>query len=158
MRLSSTLLTLSRPRKAARCSNGTTSQPIYLDTQPSQLRLSPRRALANALQATAAPLSSPTFKSQLRESRAEAAIEAPTKGSAAATIARTKASNRINYTSSNRATVDKRFADNFNGIDWLRLLQFIKPLSTQLHKKSWIYQHSYRVALRRDTSRIWFVC
>ncbi|KAF2178461.1 hypothetical protein K469DRAFT_599693 [Zopfia rhizophila CBS 207.26] len=34
---------------------------------------------------------------------------------------------------------DERFEDNFNGIEWTRLLEFIKPLHTQRHKKSWIY-------------------
>ena len=57
------------------------------------------------------------FKSQLRKSRTEAAIEAPTKGSAAATIARTKASDGLDDTSSDGATVEKRFADNFDGIN-----------------------------------------
>jgi hypothetical protein len=53
---------------------------------------------------------------------------------------------------------DALFEDNFEGIDFLRLPKYIKLLATQKQKKSWVYQHGYRVALRNDLSRIFFVC
>jgi hypothetical protein len=53
---------------------------------------------------------------------------------------------------------DALFKDNFACIDFLRLPKYIRPLATQKQKKSWVYQHSYRVALRNDLSRIFFIC
>ncbi len=53
---------------------------------------------------------------------------------------------------------DERFEDNFDGIDWKRLPEFMKPLRTQKHKKSWIYRHGYRVCLRSNPDRIYFIC
>ncbi|KAF2190346.1 hypothetical protein K469DRAFT_481386, partial [Zopfia rhizophila CBS 207.26] len=53
---------------------------------------------------------------------------------------------------------DERFEDNFDGIDWKRLLEFMKPLRTQKHKKSWIYRHGYQVCLRSNPDRIYFIC
>lgn len=32
------------------------------------------------------------------------------------------------------------------------------PLATQRSKRSWVYRHGYRVALKRDPSRLFFVC
>lgn len=34
----------------------------------------------------------------------------------------------------------------------------MSPVRSQKQKKSWIYRYSYRVALRRDHTKIWFVC
>jgi hypothetical protein len=65
--------------------------------------------------------------------QAKAAISAPTDDSHAATLAGTEASDKDDGVG---AAFDARFADNFDGLDWLRLPQFIKPLSTQLYKKS----------------------
>ncbi|KAF2876031.1 hypothetical protein BDV95DRAFT_466503, partial [Massariosphaeria phaeospora] len=56
------------------------------------------------------------------------------------------------------ANFDARFEDNFDGIDWARLPDYMAPLRTQKHKKSWIYRHGYRVCLRRLPQRIFFVC
>lgn len=53
---------------------------------------------------------------------------------------------------------DSRFEDNFEGIDWDRIPEFMKPLRTQKHKKSWIYKHGYRVCLRRAPDQIYFIC
>ena len=50
--------------------------------------------------------------SRLRDSQAEATITPPTKGSSAATIATTEASDKANQDS-----FHGRFADNFNGIN-----------------------------------------
>jgi hypothetical protein len=53
---------------------------------------------------------------------------------------------------------DERFLDNFDDIEWGRLPEYTKPLRTQRYKKSVLYEHGYRVALRTDPSRIFFVC
>lgn len=56
------------------------------------------------------------------------------------------------------AEFDEQLADNFDGIDWKRLQSYMKPLRTQKHKKSWIYKHGYRVCLRSNPERIFFIC
>jgi hypothetical protein len=89
----------------------------------------------------------------LRDARADIELATPTKGSSAATIATAEAVDKADEES-----FDARFADNFEGIDWLRLPSFIRPVATQKQKKSWIYRHGYRVALMRDHTKIWFVC
>lgn len=53
---------------------------------------------------------------------------------------------------------EERFLDNFDGIIWSRLPEYTKPMRTQKHKKSTLYELGYRVALRADPSRIFFVC
>jgi hypothetical protein len=144
-------------KRARGLARGTANQPIEVDATPRlPCRPSPRKAIADALQATLfsqASSATPTFESQLRDSQAEAAITPPTEGSGAATIATIEAGDEAD-----RDLFDGRFADNFNGIDWTRLPGFMKPLATQKQKKSWIYRHGYRVALIRDPQRIWFVC
>ncbi|KAI1592464.1 hypothetical protein PtrCC142_011602 [Pyrenophora tritici-repentis] len=35
---------------------------------------------------------------------------------------------------------------------------YIKPLSSQKSRKSWIYRYGYRVALLKDPSKLYFVC
>ncbi len=107
--------------------------------RPSQRTLSPRQALAAASQAT-------TFESQLLESQLEAEIVAPTEGSQAGTVATTEAGDGGGD------------GDNFDGIAWQRLRDFIKPLAIQRHVKSWIYQHAYRVVERNNPSKVWFIC
>jgi hypothetical protein len=71
----------------------------------------------------------------LRESQIEAAIVAPTEGSKAATVAIPE----DDHQSSDEDTFDERFADNFEGIDWARLPQYMKPLATQKQRKSWVF-------------------
>jgi hypothetical protein len=104
-------------KRARGLARGTATQPIEVDATPRlPCRPSPRKAIANALQATLfsqASSATPTFKSQLRDSQAEAAITPPTEGSSAATIATTEAGDEAD-----RDLSDGRFADNFNGIDW----------------------------------------
>jgi hypothetical protein len=87
-------------------------------------RPSPCKVIANALEA--APFSQAssailTFELQLRNSQAEAVITPLTEGSSAGTIATREASDKADSDS-----FDGRFADNFNGIDWTRLLGFMK--------------------------------
>jgi hypothetical protein len=92
----------------------------------------------------------------LRESQPEAAIVAPTEGSSAATATITEDDEDGNKDNDKR--LNKRFADNFDGIDWSRLLLYCKPVATQKQRKSWIYRYSYRVALIKDPDRLFFVC
>jgi hypothetical protein len=122
-------------------SRGTVRQPIVLDTQQSLLRLSPRKALVKAAQTV-------NFESQLRESQAEDAIVVPAKGSEAATAA--------------KGAIDEGFdthlEDDFEGIDWTRLPQYMKPLASVRTKRSWVYRYGWRVVLIKDPDRIFFVC
>jgi hypothetical protein len=90
----------------------------------------------------------------LRESQVEAAIVAPTKGSKAATVATVEDDDQ----NSDEDAFDKRFADNFEGIDWARLSQFTKPLATQKQRKSWVYRYGYRVTMLKTPTSKWFVC
>jgi len=137
-------------KRAKVVARSTKSQPINVDeSQQLSQRPSPRKALAIAVSQTTEP---PTFESQLRESQPEAAVIAPTEGSSAATIAITEA-NEDGY-----EDLDKRFADNFEGIDWSRLPLYCKPVATQKQRKSWIYRYGYRVALIKDPNRVFFVC
>ena len=48
--------------------------------------------------------------------------------------------------------------DKYDRINWSRLRKFQMPLSTYKFKKSWVYRYSYRVALRKQPSRIYWVC
>lgn len=54
--------------------------------------------------------------------------------------------------------LDGRFAVNFDGVDWKLLKGFIQPPRTQSQRKSWVYQHGYRVASQRNPSRIFWAC
>ncbi|KAI1567826.1 Dimer-Tnp-hAT domain containing protein, partial [Pyrenophora tritici-repentis] len=54
--------------------------------------------------------------------------------------------------------LDASLMDDFEGIDWGRLRMYIKPLSSQKSRKSWIYRYGYRVALLKDPSKLYFVC
>jgi len=127
-----------RPKVTSR---STVSQPIVLDPQQSSLRLSPRKALFKASQTA-------DFESQLRESQAEDAIVAPAEGSEAATAA--------------KGAIDEGFdthlENEFEGIDWTCLPQYMKPLASVRTKRSWVYRYGWRVALSKDPDRIFFVC
>ena len=116
-------------------------------------RLSPRKDLTIAASQATEP---PTFESQLRESQLKAAIVALTEGSSAATVATTEDDEDGNEDGTKG--LDKRFADNFNDIDWSRLPLYCKPVATQKQRKSWVYRYGYRVALIKDPDRLFFVC
>ncbi|CAO2655096.1 Nn.00g101600.m01.CDS01 [Neocucurbitaria sp. VM-36] len=143
---------LTRPKKRVKSSTArsTVSQPIAVDSQlsPSPSRLSPRRALVEASQAS-------TFESQLRESRPEDAIIAPTECSEKVTAASLPAA-LDNETL--QEALDAGLMDDFEGVDWGRLRKYMKPLSSQKSRKSWIYRYGYRVALLKDPGKLYFVC
>ncbi|KAF7568869.1 hypothetical protein PtrM4_112840 [Pyrenophora tritici-repentis] len=120
-------------------------------SKPRPQRRSPRKTLAAASQANASP-PIPTFELQFLESQAEAEIVAPTEGSRAGTVATTEAGE------GGQDETNSALVENFDGIDWARLPDFIKPLARSKRPKSWIFQYGYRVVERHATSRIWFVC
>ncbi|KAF1832273.1 hypothetical protein BDW02DRAFT_460932, partial [Decorospora gaudefroyi] len=91
------------------------------------------------------------FESQLRDARPETAVARPVEASEVATAASTAADKDDDG-------LDCRFADDFEGIDWSRLVGFIRPPRTQSQRKSWVYKHGYRVALQANPARIYFVC
>ncbi|KAI1523728.1 Dimer-Tnp-hAT domain containing protein [Pyrenophora tritici-repentis] len=135
------------PKKRAKpTARGTASQPISVDSQPLQLSQATLRETSQAL----------TFESQLRESRDEDAIAAPVDSSEAATVASTVAPT-VDDSAEDQA-FESWLDEDFKGIDWSRLLQYMKPLSSLRGKKSWVYSYGYRVALRSDPNRIYFVC
>ncbi|KAI1676406.1 hypothetical protein KJE20_13983 [Pyrenophora tritici-repentis] len=142
----------SVPAKRLRTSRGTASQPIDIDATPSQIRFyaSPYETLAAATsQATDTTLIEPSPPSILLN----AAIVASTNDTDAAT-----ASTADPLPDEPATDLDSHFADDFEGINWDTLLAYGKPPRTLKHKKSWVFQHGYRVASLRDLSRTFWVC
>lgn len=112
--------------------SGSASQPIPIaDTQlitpaPSTLStLSTPSPLSQALPDNASQAT--TFESQLRDSRPEVEIVAPTEGSKEASVA---SSHTVDE------AFDQDFEDNYDNIDWLCLPQFTKPPTTSRRKLS----------------------
>jgi hypothetical protein len=97
-------------------------------------RQSPRKALAAASQATASQatdlLPVLPFESQFLESQAEAEIVASTEGSQAGTVAIIEAGG------GGQDEASSAQAESFDGIDWARLPDFIKPLARSKRPKS----------------------
>ncbi|KAG9377794.1 Dimer-Tnp-hAT domain containing protein [Pyrenophora tritici-repentis] len=71
----------------------------------------------------------PTFELQFLESQAEAEIVAPTEGSRAGTVATTEAGE------GGQDETNSALVENFDGIDWARLPDFIKPLARSKRPK-----------------------
>jgi hypothetical protein len=146
------------PNKRSRVDKGSASQPIHVDASQSRIRTSPRKALAIA--ASQATEANP-FESQLRDMISEDAIAVPTEGSGAATEAETVEipdNNNDNNDDDEPHGFECRMAYKFDGNDWGRLKPFCKPLRTLKNKKSWVCSYGYRVALRSDMSRHFWVC
>ncbi|KAG9376623.1 Dimer-Tnp-hAT domain containing protein [Pyrenophora tritici-repentis] len=97
-------------------------------SKPRPQRRSPRKTLAAASQANASP-PIPTFELQFLESQAEAEIVAPTEGSRAGTVATTEAGE------GGQDETNSALVENFDGIDWARLPDFIKPLARSKRPK-----------------------
>jgi hypothetical protein len=53
---------------------------------------------------------------------------------------------------------DSSMVDNYDRIDWSRLPRFIKPVRTPKTRKSWVYDHGYRLTLRGNTNKIYWLC
>jgi hypothetical protein len=103
------------PRKRARTAarrTGSSSQPIYVDTQPpatlSTLSSPPTPSLEALPDAPKASQATPTFNSNFRDLRPKAKIVAPTKGSEEATVA-------LSYTADK--PFNREYKDNYNSID-----------------------------------------
>ncbi|KAG9185089.1 hypothetical protein G6011_03036 [Alternaria panax] len=88
-----------------------------------------------------------TFEEELRS----ALLDAPT-DSAAATSADALPPNDSDISSD-----DERYTDNYDGIQWEAIKQYIKPLRTQKRQPSWIYKYGYRVASLKNPKRTFFV-
>lgn len=130
---------------------GSKTQPLMIEEPQLSQRTLPRKALATAAsQATEDTL----FESQLRDLLPETAIVAPTEGSKAATVAITE----VAESGDEADNFNNRFVDDFKGIDWARLPRFQTPLRTLKQKKSWVFRYGYRVALRKDLERTFFIC
>ncbi|KAG9378326.1 Dimer-Tnp-hAT domain containing protein [Pyrenophora tritici-repentis] len=137
--------TSKRPRVAAR-HRGTASQPVLVDTRPFSPSpppppLSPRQALVAAPQA-------PNFEATLRESRAEETIIPPPEGSEHATVAASGAASEA---------VDEGFVwveDKYDGFNWSRYPKHCKPPTSLSNRASWVYSHSYRIALRSNFTTV----
>jgi hypothetical protein len=99
-----------------------------------------------------APQNAP-FESQLRDAASKDTITPPAKGSKAATVATTEAAQ-----SNGEGELEESLSDDFDSIDWARLLYHIKPLRTLKRKKSWVFKYGYRVALLRDPARTYWIC
>ncbi|KAA8615967.1 hypothetical protein PtrV1_11367 [Pyrenophora tritici-repentis] len=138
---------------------GSKSQPITIeasqpshpfvideDTQRETPPTSPRRAILAASQGV-------DFEMQLRDSIPEDAIVAPVEASEVAAAA----SEAVDE-GEPEPDFDPRMADNFDGINWSRLPRYMKPLRTQKQKKSWVYNYGYRLTLRSNTNRIFWLC
>ncbi|KAA8623745.1 Dimer-Tnp-hAT domain-containing protein [Pyrenophora tritici-repentis] len=136
------------PSKRARrpAASGFASQPILFESQLSQPRQSPRRAISEASQAL-------NFESRLRKARPEDTVVAPTEGSEQATAASSAADEVATY-----EEFDASLMDDFEGLDFSLLPRYVRPASSQSSRKSWIYRYGWRVALLRDPSKLFFVC
>ncbi|KAG9379951.1 Dimer-Tnp-hAT domain containing protein [Pyrenophora tritici-repentis] len=134
------------PSKRARrpAASGFASQPILVESQLSQPRQSPRRAISEASQAL-------NFESRLRKARPEDTVVAPTEGSEQATAASSAADEVATY-----EEFDASLMDDFEGLDFSLLPRYVRPASSQSSRKSWIYRYGWRVALLRDPSKLFF--
>jgi hypothetical protein len=93
------------------------------------------------------------FESQLRESQPEDAIEAPADDSSEAAAATTGDDD-----TSDASRFNSDLEDDFNSINWQRLPLYCKLVASQIARKSWIYRHSYCVALLANPRQLFFVC
>ncbi|EDU42099.1 predicted protein [Pyrenophora tritici-repentis Pt-1C-BFP] len=127
---------------------GQTSPTTNFCSEQTPQRRSPRKTLAAASQANASP-PIPTFELQFLESQAEAEIVAPTEGSRAGTVATTEAGE------GGQDETNSALVENFDGIDWARLPDFIKPLARSKRPKSWIFQEMMRFANPEAEAALW---
>jgi hypothetical protein len=124
------------------------SLPIVIDedTQRETPPTSPHRAMIAASQGI-------DFETQVRDSIPKDEIVAPVEVSEVATAA----SEAVDE-DAEEPDFDPHMVDNFEGINWSLLPRYMKPLRTQKQKKSWVYDHGYRLTLCSNTNRIVFLC
>ncbi|KAF1962047.1 hypothetical protein CC80DRAFT_401648, partial [Byssothecium circinans] len=85
-------------------------------------------------------------------------IVPPTKGSDATTIATTDVREPAKGVNEDgNKSLDAHLEDDFNGLDFKRILKYMKPLATQRAKRSWVYLHGYHVALLKELNWLFFV-
>jgi hypothetical protein len=144
---------------------GATSQPIELPkTQPDApppplLSNIPAKVAVNLLVGQVIGAPKRPWELQLLES--QPAIAASAVASKAVTVTTVEEDSGEELSG-----FDARFVDDFEGINWSKLRRFEKPLRTLTGKKSWVFKHSYRVALQRTSAevsagqseRTYFVC
>jgi hypothetical protein len=112
-------------------------------------------AAAETAVASQLPISSSNFELLFQDSQPESAIVAPNvDGSRAATEA--SADDNINNGGDTR--IDAHLVDTYPGLDWARIPSFTKPIDLPTNRKSWVYDHGYRIALRRNLKQIYWVC
>jgi hypothetical protein len=134
------------PPKRSRASNASAPPSKRARNLPPS---SPRASLSSqALATSQATEPIQTFELQLRESQQKTAALA--ESSHTGTTASTVAVDKERYSDGDQ--------DKYDGINWSRLQQYIKPLATARRATSWIYQHGYRVAERNNPNKIIFIC
>jgi hypothetical protein len=122
---------------------GTQSQPVVIEDFQQLQRLSPRQVLIKLR------LPHNTFKSQLRTAAPEAAIVPPDEDASEAAIVDNSAED---------GGFDAHLEDNFDNIEWSRLLGYIKPLRRRGRGEAGFTATGWRVALLKDPDCIFFVC
>jgi hypothetical protein len=115
--------TLSKQARRPAAS-GSASQPILAESQLSQPRQAPRKAIREASQAS-------NFESQLRKTRPENAIVAPTESSKQATAALSAADEVATY-----EEFEASLMDNLEGLDFSLLPHYVRPALSQSLLKS----------------------
>lgn len=153
-------LPAKRPRVPTRKlleGDGTASQPIELpETQqssPSPPPNTPPSPLPNTppievLGGASEPVDI-VWESQLLLHQLSNAVEVP-----ASSIAATEASNAANNDSNEVPRLD----DDYANFDWARHPGLMKPAATTRHKRSWIFNHGYRLAAVGNYNKTYFVC
>lgn len=142
----------SRLSKRLQTGRGTASQLIEVDATYSQItfRASQYEALAAATsQATNITRVDSSPPLSIQDTAVVALIDAT--DVATAFIDNPPAGETLDDT-------DRRFADNFDGINWDALPLYRKHQRTLKHKKSWVFDHGYRVALLSQLDRTFWVC
>jgi hypothetical protein len=88
--------------------------------------------------------------SQIADAAVDTAVDLSRDGTQASTPAATDASDFTD--------LDGRFEDRYEGLDWLDIPRYMKPLRTLKGRKSWVFAHGYRVALISEPSRTFWIC
>ncbi|PZC88553.1 hypothetical protein A1F95_10865, partial [Pyrenophora tritici-repentis] len=88
--------------------------------------------------------------SQIADAAVDTAVDLSRDGTQASTPLATDASDFTD--------LDGRFEDRYEGLDWLDIPRYMKPLRTLKGRKSWVFAHGYRVALISEPSRTFWIC
>ncbi|KAF7572915.1 hypothetical protein PtrM4_078200 [Pyrenophora tritici-repentis] len=88
--------------------------------------------------------------SQIADAAVDTAVDLSRDGTQASTPLATDASDFTD--------LNGRFEDRYEGLDWLDIPRYMKPLRTLKGRKSWVFAHGYRVALISEPSRTFWIC